>query len=405
MSLSRRMRAGHGASSGVPSLHAHAAPAHILAGESVRNHGSTGQHDVLAADSRCVCTHQPHRICLAIVFSCRRTAIGGRKQRGKSYAVLLGSIAAGLLYSCSPLPWLYATGSEVFALNNLFAALLVYLTVKYARNPRCDAVIYAGAFVSGLGLCNQHTLILFEAPAIAWILWTQRKVMARGKFLKLSLCFFTGLLPYAYLPIIQFTAPKRGSWGELTSLQGFWRHFRRADYGTFRLYSVSQETEGLFERLAAHLWDFTERQSLYIGPFVALYGIWLSLSRKKRRPDLPERERKKMLQRLTTVRPSIHRQLRGRWCQCMHSIRWFFTRCPTCPSRPRCCSVSTQDFGCSQTLFSFSFWPSIDGCFISERRHPMHGGGRPHCAPDGAVVGEHGSEPEYLLAGVCWRNP
>ena len=213
-------------------------------------------------------------------------------KEGKSYAVLLGSIAAGLLYSCSPLPWLYATGSEVFALNNLFAALLVYLTVKYARNPRCDAVIYAGAFVSGLGLCNQHTLILFEAPAIAWILWTQRKVMARGKFLKLSLCFFTGLLPYAYLPIIQFTAPKRGSWGEMTSLQGFWRHFRRADYGTFRLYSVSQETEGLFERLAAHLWDFTERQSLYIGPFVALYGIWLSLSRKKRTGSPGKRAKK-----------------------------------------------------------------------------------------------------------------
>ena len=44
--------------------------------------------------------------------------------------------------------------------------------VRYAvtGSPRCIAW---GAFLCGLALCNQHTIVLFEAPAIAWIVWTQ----------------------------------------------------------------------------------------------------------------------------------------------------------------------------------------------------------------------------------------
>ena len=49
------------------------------------------------------------------------------------HARLPGGAAAGVLYACSPLVWQYSVGSEVFALNNFFAALVVYLALQFAR--------------------------------------------------------------------------------------------------------------------------------------------------------------------------------------------------------------------------------------------------------------------------------
>ena len=51
-------------------------------------------------------------------------------------ARLAGGAAAGLLYAFSPLVWQYSVGSEVFALNNFFAALVVYLALQFARACR-----------------------------------------------------------------------------------------------------------------------------------------------------------------------------------------------------------------------------------------------------------------------------
>ncbi len=45
----------------------------------------------------------------------------------------------------------------------------------------------------------------------------------------------TGLLPYAYLPWSALTQPQAGVWGDLATAGGFWHHFRRADYGTFKV--------------------------------------------------------------------------------------------------------------------------------------------------------------------------
>ena len=86
-----------------------------------------------------------------------------------SYA--FGSICAGTFYGFSPLVWTYAVGSEVFAMNNFFASYILYLTCKYVvtltmeeRSTSPLSHAYYGAFVFGLGLCNQHTLILYEVP-------------------------------------------------------------------------------------------------------------------------------------------------------------------------------------------------------------------------------------------------
>ena len=79
-------------------------------------------------------------------------------------------------------------------------------------------------------MCNQHTIVLFEAPAILWILWTQYRggVLTGRKLARWAGLFFLGLLPYAYLPIAHSLKPRPGAWGYPSSLRGFWRHITRA---------------------------------------------------------------------------------------------------------------------------------------------------------------------------------
>jgi len=192
------------------------------------------------------------------------------------------SICAGLMYAFSPLVWTYSVGSEVFAMNNFFASLLVLLTLHFAAQTTVqtrNSAAVLGAFVCGLGMCNQHTQILFQIPLVIFVLWSLRANMTITQFASLAAAFLLGLMPYIYLPLGSIYFPKRGAWGDMSSWAGFWRHLRRADYGTFRLYSRDDDTQGLIERLVAHGWDYAERQSLWVvGPLMSLVGIACCMS-------------------------------------------------------------------------------------------------------------------------------
>lgn len=68
----------------------------------------------------------------------------------------------------------YSLQSEVFSLNNLFAASLL-LCHSHLRATGDVSWAEAGAFLSGLGMTNQHTLALFVAPLALHAMWTHRK--------------------------------------------------------------------------------------------------------------------------------------------------------------------------------------------------------------------------------------
>ena len=166
----------------------------------------------------------------------------------------------------------HATHLEVFALNNLFTAVLLQCTVMFAR-ASCrllgtiqtkwmslgaragsadsvrlvadaahtwpdEAAALTGAFACGLALSNQHTIVLFVLPAAAavcvrlwWIRVAASKVLRRSASVlshcwrgttaavrSLVLCgvvFFAGLAPYAYVLATAHatarTAPLAGS--------------------------------------------------------------------------------------------------------------------------------------------------------------------------------------------------
>ncbi|ETV91286.1 hypothetical protein, variant 2 [Aphanomyces invadans] len=184
----------------------------------------------------------------------------------------VAAATAAVTFALSPLIWTYAISAEVFSMNNLFAAWLIFVLLRYAQSGSMNHA-NLGAFVCGLALCNQHTIVLFEIPIIAWVLWTQRHALRVKMLSKFTFYFTLGLLPYIYMPIVSTWNPQPGSWGDVTSVAGLFHHLRRGDYGTFRLFSSDRDTEPLSTRLVLYLNDAIGRQGGYLLGPLALVGV------------------------------------------------------------------------------------------------------------------------------------
>ncbi len=206
-----------------------------------------------------------------------------KNHRKGSISTAGGIILAMGTFSFSPLIWQYAVTAEVFPLNTFFASLIVYLVVRFSIERNIKIAIF-GAFICGLALCNQHTIILYEAPLIAWMLFMMRKQIIDDYriLFPLGIAFILGLMPYIYLPVTATYNPTLGSWGHLNSLDGFLHHFLRRDYGTFQLFSgaTGKNTEKLWARNTAYFNDLNTVQGPpYIIASMMFLGA-LSLIRK-----------------------------------------------------------------------------------------------------------------------------
>ena len=154
--------------------------------------------------------------------------------------------AAGGAFAFSPLVWMYAVQGEVFALNNLFNALLLYLLVRYDTRPTLSCAC-AGACAIGLALTNQHTMVFFCLPYAAWALMVGRRTLLTPRALGLlAVSGLAGLSPYAYLVFASGPHAAWGSWGDQSTLSGFLRHLLRQEYGTFRLANTPATTNDEF---------------------------------------------------------------------------------------------------------------------------------------------------------------
>uniref|UniRef100_A0A3Q1G120 Transmembrane protein 260 n=1 Tax=Acanthochromis polyacanthus TaxID=80966 RepID=A0A3Q1G120_9TELE len=151
-----------------------------------------------------------------------------------------GAVLAGGLFAVSRLSWQWSMVAEVFTLNNLFVGLLFFLTASFhcaESATQRRKVAHWGALCCGLGLCNQHTLVLYVLVIVPWVLYrlySQKELSFHG-LLSLGLCFLAGFLPYIYLPISSYLNTARWSWGDQTTLSGLLIHLLRSEYGTFSL--------------------------------------------------------------------------------------------------------------------------------------------------------------------------
>lgn len=164
-------------------------------------------------------------------------------------------VATAALFAFAPGVWQYAICAEVFALNNLFVALLVLCAVLFDER-RDRRYRFAGALFLGLALADHHTVLFTAVPLALWVLWTGRPgLWARPRtLLPLIGLLALGLLPYAVLPFEQ-ASHSPVSWGVISTWGAFWRHIFRLDYGTFRLVASSTSRHSGTGTLAAWCGD------------------------------------------------------------------------------------------------------------------------------------------------------
>lgn len=190
-----------------------------------------------------------------------------------------GLLAAGL-FAFSPLVWRYAIVAEVFSLNHLLVATLLYTAVRYSES-RDAKFAYLSALVFGLGMSNHHTCLFYGAPIMLWILVTgRRELWTIRRLLAIAGCFLGGLLPYAYLPIADALKPSV-SWGNASTLQGLLAHVMRSEYGTLQLGPTRLDSSGNFLLgLKVYFWNLPH-QVFYVGLLLAVLGLYHSLRQKR----------------------------------------------------------------------------------------------------------------------------
>ncbi|KAL3874363.1 hypothetical protein ACJMK2_037389 [Sinanodonta woodiana] len=189
----------------------------------------------------------------------------------------LGAAIFGtFLFFLGKLMWTWSITAEVFGMNNLFVALLLYLMVCFedAEGPKQFTISRIGAFVCGLALCNQHTIVVYVICVAVWVILClkSRKSLHLPALFQLSLCLLCGLLPYLYLPLSAYLRLGRWTWGDQTTLTGFLTHFLRKEYGTFDLSSSRKDGANVLNGLRAYLFHYIEEYSL-IGCCFTIMGL------------------------------------------------------------------------------------------------------------------------------------
>ncbi|XP_010181128.1 PREDICTED: transmembrane protein 260 [Mesitornis unicolor] len=220
-------------------------------------------------------------------------AVLGKRLHGDR-VLLSGSYAGGILaagvFAFSRLTWQWSIAAEVFSLNNLFVGLLMALTAHFEEASTAkerSKISKFGAFCCGLSLCNQHTIVLYIACIVPWVLCRlfRKTELSLGHLLKLGLCFLAGLLPYLYLPASSYLSRARWTWGDQTTFQGFLTHFLREEYGTFNL-AKSETGSSMREMLVFQLAQMKSELSLPVLALALVACVSTALPTKQQKSPM-----------------------------------------------------------------------------------------------------------------------
>ncbi len=186
------------------------------------------------------------------------------------------SLLAVAMFALSPQVWFLHTHAEVFALNNLIAALVLWLSAP--RGPlRGGGRMVALGLVAGLGLSNHHSIVLLAPVGLYGVLLGWREAKRAWWWLIFSgLALGVGLLPYAHL-LSASDCADCFKWGHITDLDGILGHFLRRDYGTTRLDYYGGERKPLVHLVTLFV-QMGEDFAL-VGLAVGLLGIVRLLGR------------------------------------------------------------------------------------------------------------------------------
>ena len=142
---------------------------------------------------------------------------------------LVPSFVAALLFGLSRDFWSQAVITEVYTLNALFVALVIFLLLLW-RDTRDDRYLLLACFSMGLSLTNHLTSGLLLPAGVLFVgLLDRRKLRDLRLMLKGAALFLIALTPYLYLPIRAYMHPPLnreapddlGSFFRLVSGRGF----------------------------------------------------------------------------------------------------------------------------------------------------------------------------------------
>lgn len=184
-----------------------------------------------------------------------------------------GLLSAGL-FAFSPLVWRYSVVTEVFSLNNLLVATIMYVALLYHENKK-QRTLWLLALLSGLAVSHHQTSLFVIAPVWLWLATVNKQMIVTTRTLgKCALFFVLGLTPFLYLPIVSFFDPHVAWGGELATREGFLRHVFRADYGTLNLLPGMTGTVADFNRVVFLYLGHLPRQMLVAGALLAVWGLY-----------------------------------------------------------------------------------------------------------------------------------
>jgi hypothetical protein len=194
-----------------------------------------------------------------------------------SSALAIAALLASLLYAFSQGAWSQSVVAEVYTLNIVFLASILWALARAERSEK-NRYLALAAYLFGLGLAN-HLLVLAAAPAIAWVAvrrLVSKSIGVTGCVLLLLLVIW-GLSLDAYLPIRASLGPEF-SWGVPNTPQRLWWVLTGAQYrGNF----FSRGAVAVSSHLFPGRWwmDFGPGLLVLAGGVVAL----LFLGRRPRR--------------------------------------------------------------------------------------------------------------------------
>ncbi|MCS6861120.1 MAG: DUF2723 domain-containing protein [Abditibacteriales bacterium] len=141
---------------------------------------------------------------------------------------------AALLFAFSYTFWEHALMTEVHALHLLLLTLALWCATRALRDDE-RRWLYGWAFVSGLGMSNHLTTILFLPGFIVLLFRPLVRTLRRARTAAALVgCYVAGLLPYLYLPLRAMQKPLY-NWGNPSSLERWWKVVSGGEYRHFLL--------------------------------------------------------------------------------------------------------------------------------------------------------------------------
>ncbi len=184
------------------------------------------------------------------------------------------------IYAFSPLAWELGSAPEVFAMNSLFAGIVLALAGPKRAVGGTVAAVTLGA-VAGVALGDHQSIVLL-APIGLLGAWRAVRESERRSVTALAavLAFLVGSsAPYAYEYVVATTRDPVTTpmWIEEASLRGIWFHFERVAYGTLSLTGSGAARHPLAHIVALMTALLTETRGL---PLVGVVALALGPSRR-----------------------------------------------------------------------------------------------------------------------------